>query len=105
MVGIVTKKDNITTDTVNRIIEEYNAQAKRESEAFQTLAECRDVYEKTLNETALNNYEKALEWYLQMADVTESLLTMLEQYGKIEWSDWLRVGSPAHPSLVLRRDI
>ena len=44
-------------------------------------------------------------WLVLHTDITESLLTMLEQYGKIEWSDWLRVGSPAHPSLVLRRDI
>ena len=49
MVGIVTKKDNITTDTINRIIDEYNIQVKRESEAFQTLAERRSAYENTFS--------------------------------------------------------
>ena len=87
MIGIVTKKDNITTDTINRIIEEYNIQVKRESEAFQTLAECRNVYENTFSESALNNYESALEWYLQMTDVTENLMAVLEAYGEIEWTD------------------
>lgn len=87
MVGIVTKKDNITTETINRIIEEYNAQVKRESEAFQTLAECRNAYENTFSESALNNYESALEWYLQMTDATENLMTVLEAYGEIEWTD------------------
>ena len=87
MVGIVTKKDSITTDTINRIINEYNAQVERESEAFQTLAECRKVYENTFSESALNNYESALEWYLQMTDVTENLITVLETYGEIEWTD------------------
>lgn len=87
MTGVVTKKDNITTDTINRIIEEYNTQVKRESEAFQTLAECRKVYENTFSESALNNYESALEWYLQMTDVTENLITVLEAYGEIEWTD------------------
>ena len=87
MVGIVTKKDNITTDTVNRIINEYNAQVERESKAFQALAEYRDIYENTFSESALNNYESALEWYLQMTDVTESLMTVLEAYGEIEWTD------------------
>ena len=87
MVGIVTKKDNITTDTINRIIEEYNIQVKRESEAFQTLTECRNVYENTFSESALNNYESALEWYLQMTDVTENLMAVLEAYGEIEWTD------------------
>ena len=87
MVGIVTKKDNITTDTINRIIEEYNIQVKRESEAFQTLTECRKAYENTFSESALNNYESALEWYLQMTNVTENLITVLEAYGEIEWID------------------
>lgn len=87
MVGIVTKKDNITTDTINRIINEYNIQVKRESEAFQTLTECRNAYEDTFSESALNNYESALEWYLQMIDVTENLITVLEAYGEIEWTD------------------
>ena len=87
MVGIVTKKDNVTTDTINRIIEEYNTQVKRESEAFQTLAECRNAYENTFSESALNNYESALEWYLQMTDVTENLMAVLEAYGEIEWTD------------------
>ena len=87
MVGIVTKKDNVTTDIINRIIEEYNTQVKRESEAFQTLAECRNAYENTFSESALNNYESALEWYLQMTDVTENLMAILEAYGEIEWTD------------------
>ena len=87
MTGIVTKKDNITTDTINRIIEEYNIQVKRESEAFQTLTECRDAYGNTFSESDLNSYESALEWYLQMTDVTESLITVLEAYGEIEWTD------------------
>ena len=87
MVGIVTKKDNITTDTINRIIKEYNIQVKRESEAFQTLTECRNAYENTFSESDLNNYESALEWYLQMTDVTENLITVLEAYGEIEWID------------------
>lgn len=87
MVGIVTKKDNITTDTINRIIEEYNIQVKRKSEAFQTLAECRNAYENTFSESDLNSYESALEWYLQMTDVTENLITVLEAYGEIEWTD------------------
>lgn len=87
MVGIVTKKDNITTDTINRIIEEYNIQVKRESEAFQTLTECRNAYENTFSESDLNSYESALEWYLQMTDVTENLIAILETYGEIEWTD------------------
>lgn len=87
MTGIVTKKDNITTETINRIIEEYNAQVKRESEAFQTLAECRNAYENTFSESDLNSYESALEWYLQMTDVTENLIAILEAYGEIEWID------------------
>ena len=87
MTGIVTKKDNVTTDTINRIIEEYNAQVKRESEAFQTLTECRNAYENTFSESDLNSYESALEWYLQMTDVTENLITVLEAYGEIEWID------------------
>ena len=87
MVGIVTKKDNITTDTINRIIEEYNIQVKRESEAFQTLTECRNAYENTFSESDLNSYESALEWYLQMTDATENLITVLETYGEIEWTD------------------
>ena len=87
MTGVVTKKDNISTDTINRIIEEYNIQVKRESEAFQTLAECRNVYENTLSESDLNSYESALEWYLQMTDVTENLITVLEAYSEIEWID------------------
>ena len=77
MTGIVTKKDNITTDTINRIINEYNAQVKRESEAFQTLTECRNAYENTFSESDLNSYESALEWYLQMTDVTENLTAVL----------------------------
>ena len=87
MTGIVTKKDNISTDTINRIIEEYNIQVKRESEAFQTLTECRNAYENTFSESDLNSYESALEWYLQMTDVTENLITVLETYGEIEWTD------------------
>ena len=87
MTGVVTKKDNITTDTINRIIEEYNIQVKRESEAFQTLTECRNAYENTFSESDLNSYESALEWYLQMTDVTENLITVLESYGEIEWID------------------
>lgn len=87
MTGIVTKKDNITTDTINRIIEEYNIQVQRESEAFQTLTECRNAYENTFSESDLNSYESALEWYLQMTDVTENLMTVLEAYGEIEWID------------------
>ena len=87
MTGIVTKKDNISTDTINRIIEEYNIQVKRESEAFQTLTECRNAYENTFSESALNSYESALEWYLQMTDVTENLMAVLEAYGEIEWTD------------------
>lgn len=87
MTGIVTKKDNITTDTINRIIEEYNIQVERESKAFQTLAECRNAYENTFSESDLNSYESALEWYLQMTDVTENLKTILEAYGEIEWID------------------
>lgn len=87
MTGVVTKKDNITTDTINRIIDEYNIQVKRESEAFQTLAECRNAYENTFNESDLNSYESALEWYLQMTDVTENLMAVLEAYGEIEWID------------------
>lgn len=87
MVGIVTKKGNISTDTLNNIIKEYNAQVKRESEAFQTLAECRNAYENTFSESDLNSYESALEWYLQMTDVTENLIAILETYGEIEWTD------------------
>lgn len=87
MIGLLTKKDNVTTDTINPIIEEYNIQVKRESEAFQTLAECRNVYENTFSESALNNYESALEWYLQMTDVTKNLITVLETYGEIKWTD------------------
>ena len=87
MTGIVTKKDNITTDTINRIIEAYNIQVKRESEAFQTLTECRNAYENTFSESDLNSYESALEWYLQMTDVTENLMAVLEAYGEIEWTD------------------
>ena len=87
MTGIVTKKDNVTTDTINRIIEEYNIQVKRESEAFQTLTECRNAYENTFSESDLNSYESALEWYLQMTDVTENLMAILEAYGEIEWID------------------
>lgn len=87
MTGIVTKKDNVTTDTINRIIEEYNIQVKRESEAFQTLAEYRSAYENTFSESDLNSYESALEWYLQMTEVTENLIAILEAYGEIEWID------------------
>lgn len=87
MTGIVTKKDNVTTDTINRIIEEYNIQVMRESEAFQTLTECRNAYENTFSESDLNSYESALEWYLQMTDATENLIAILEAYGEIEWID------------------
>ena len=87
MTGVVTKKDNVTTDTINRIINEYNIQVKRESEAFQTLTECRNAYENTFSESDLNSYESALEWYLQMTDVTENLMAVLEAYGEIEWTD------------------
>ena len=87
MVGIVTKKDNITTETINHIISKYNAQIERETKAFQTLAECRETYEETLSEYALNNYESALEWYLQMTDATENLLDILKLCGEIEWTD------------------
>lgn len=87
MTGIVTKKDNISTDTINRIISEYNAQIERETKAFQTLTECRKAYENTFSESDLNSYESALEWYLQMTDVTENLMAVLEAYGEIEWTD------------------
>ena len=87
MTGIVTKKDNISTDTINHIIKEYNNQVKRESEAFQTLTECRNAYENTFSESDLNSYESVLEWYLQMTDVTENLMAVLEAYGEIEWID------------------
>ena len=87
MTGIVTKKDNISTDTINHIIKEYNNQVKRESEAFQTLTECRNAYENTFSESDLNSYESVLEWYLQMTYVSENLMAVLEAYGEIEWID------------------
>lgn len=105
MTGLVTVKDGASIEASNKIIDEYNAQTKREAKAFESLKICRDVYEQTLSDNALNNYENALEWYLKMTDVTENILTILEAYGgEVEWSDWLRVGSPAHPPLCSRRD-
>ena len=88
MMGFVTVKDGASVEAVNKIIDEYNAQTKREAEAFESLKICRDVYEQTLSDNALNNYENALEWYLKMTDVTENMLTILEACcGEVEWED------------------
>ena len=83
MTGLVTVKDGASVEAINKIIDEYNAQTKREAEAFESLKICRDVYEQTLSDNALNNYENALEWYLKMTDVTENMLTILEAYGGV----------------------
>ena len=88
MTGFVTVKDGTSIEAINKIIDKYNAQTKREAEAFESLKICRDVYEQTLSDNALNNYENALEWYLKMTDVTENILTILEAYGgEVEWED------------------
>lgn len=87
MTGVVTAKDGVSVETINQMIIEYNAQTKREIEAFENLKICRDVYEETSSDNALNNYENALEWYLKMTDVTENMLTVLNAYGEIEWTD------------------
>lgn len=88
MTGLVTVKDGASVEAINKIIDEYNAQTKREAKAFENLKICRDVYEKTHSDNALNNYENALEWYLKMTDVTENMLTILEAYGgEVEWED------------------
>ena len=88
MTGLVTVKDGASVEAINKIIDEYNAQTKREAEAFESLKICRDVYEQTLSDNALNNYENALEWYLQMTDVTENILNILEACGgEVEWED------------------
>lgn len=88
MTGFVTVKDGTSIEAINKIIDKYNAQTKREAEAFESLKICRDVYEQTLSDNALNNYENALEWYLKMTDVTENILTVLEAYGgEVEWED------------------
>ena len=88
MTGLVTVKDGASVEAINKIIDEYNAQTKREAEAFENLKICRDVYEKTHSDNALDNYENALEWYLQMTDVTENILNILEAYGgEVEWED------------------
>lgn len=88
MTGLVTVKDGTSVEAINKIIDEYNAQTKREAEAFESLKICREVYEQTLSDNALNNYENALEWYLKMTDVTENILTILEAYGdEVEWED------------------
>ena len=88
MTGFVTVKDGASIEAINKIIDEYNAQTKREAEAFGSLKICRDVYEQTLSDNALSNYENALEWYLKMTDVTENILTILETYGgEVEWKD------------------
>ena len=88
MTGFVTVKDGASIEAINKIIDEYNAQTKREAKAFKSLKICRDVYEQTLSDNALNNYENALEWYLKMTDVTENILTILEAYGgEVEWED------------------
>ena len=88
MTGFVTVKDGASIKTINKIIDEYNAQTKREAKAFESLKICRDIYEQTFSDDALNNYENALEWYLKMTDVTENMLTILEAYGgKVEWED------------------
>ena len=88
MTGLVTVKNGASVETINKIIDEYNAQTKREAKAFEKLKICRDVYEQTFSDNALDNYESALEWYLKMTDVTENILTILEAYGgEIEWED------------------
>lgn len=88
MTGLVTVKDGASVEAINKIIDEYNVQTKREANAFENLKICRDVYEKTHSDNALNNYENALEWYLQMTDVTENILNILEAYGgEVEWTD------------------
>lgn len=88
MTGLVTAKDGASIEAINKIIDEYNAQTKREAKAFESLKICRDIYEQTFSDDALNNYENALEWYLKMTDVTENILTILEAYGgEIEWED------------------
>lgn len=88
MTGLVTAKDGASIEAINKIIDEYNAQTKREAKAFESLKICRDIYEQTFSDDALNNYENALEWYLKMTDVTENMLTILEAYGgKVEWED------------------
>lgn len=88
MTGLVTAKDGASIEAINKIIDEYNAQTKREAKAFESLKICRDIYEQTFSDDALNNYENALEWYLKMTDVTENMLTILEAYGgEIEWED------------------
>ena len=87
MTGLVTVKDGASIEAINKIIDEYNAQTKRETKAFESLKICRDIYEQTLSDNALNNYENALEWYLKMTDVTENILTILEACGEVEWED------------------
>lgn len=88
MTGFVTVKDGASIKAINKIIDEYNAQTKREAKAFESLKICRDIYEQTFSDDALNNYENALEWYLQMTDVTENILTILELCGgEVEWED------------------
>ena len=88
MTGFVTVKDGASIEAINKIIDEYNAQTKREAKAFESLKICRDIYEQTLSDNALDNYENALEWYLKMTDVTENILTILEAYGgEVEWED------------------
>lgn len=88
MTGLVTAKDGASIEAINKIIDEYNAQTKREAKAFESLKICRDIYEQTFSDDALNNYENALEWYLKMTDVTENILTILEAYGgEVEWED------------------
>lgn len=88
MTGLVTVKDGASIEAINKIIDEYNAQTEREAKAFENLKICRDVYEKTHSDNALNNYENALEWYLTMTDMTENILTILEACGgEVEWED------------------
>ncbi len=88
MTGFVAVKDGASIEAINKIIDEYNAQTKRKAKAFESLKICRDIYEQTLSDNALDNYENALEWYLKMTDVTESILTILEAYGgEVEWED------------------
>lgn len=80
MTGLVTIKDGASAEAINKIIIEYKAQKKREAEALENLKICREVYEQTLSDNALNNYENALEWYLKMIDETENLQTVLEAW-------------------------
>lgn len=88
MTGLVIVKDGASVEAINKIIDEYNAQTKREAEAFENLKICRDIYEQTLSDNALDNYENALEWYLTMTDMTENILDILEAYGgEVEWTD------------------